>query len=389
MKINIYPIVSSLHQKDRINIETLNLLKELEQLSNHTFEIVDIDNFYNADLSLILIQSGGSEQLFLRQFKKLKGPFYLLTYGHNNSLAASLEILSYLKDHNLNGEVLHGSNEYIAKRINELATHNKEVKYRYGVIGKPSDWLIASNVNYNDAMDNLSVQLVYIPIDEVIKYYKLAKLSFTNEANLNFNEKELYKAERLHAALKTIKEKYMLDGLTIRCFSLLSKLNTTACVSLSLFNKDNIVATCEGDVATMLTMHITNKLFNQAGFQANPSRIDVSNSKMVLAHCTLPLSMCTSYDANTHFESGIGVAIKGELKEEKITIFKLAKNLKDYYVTTGTILHNLNESNLCRTQIEIKVDENIEYFLNRPYGNHHVVIYGDHKQEIIDFMNSK
>ena len=77
MKINIYPIVSSLHQKDRINDETLKLLKELERLSNHTFEIVDIDDFYNADLSLILIQSGGSEQLFLKQFKKLKGPYYL------------------------------------------------------------------------------------------------------------------------------------------------------------------------------------------------------------------------------------------------------------------------------------------------------------------------
>ena len=131
MKINIYPIVSSLHQKDRINDETLKLLNELERLSSHSFEIVDIDNFYNADLSLILIQSGGSEQLFLKQFKKLKGPYYLLTYGHNNSLAASLEILSYLKDHSLNGEVLHGSNDYIAKRINELLTCNKQVKYRW------------------------------------------------------------------------------------------------------------------------------------------------------------------------------------------------------------------------------------------------------------------
>ena len=37
--------------------------------------------------------------------------------------------------------------------------------------------------------------------------------------------------------------------------------------------------------------------------------------------------------------------------------------------------------------VEISVDENIEYFLQRPYGNHHVIIYGDHKQEIIDYMN--
>ena len=107
---------------------------------------------------------------------------------------------------------------------------------------------------------------------------------------------------------------------------------------------------------------------------------------MVLAHCTLPLNMVDIYSLDTHFESGIGVAVKGELKEETITIFKLSRNLKDYYVSTGKIIRNLYESNLCRTQIEISVDENIEYFLNRPYGNHHVIVYGDHKKEIENYM---
>ena len=389
MKINIYPIVSSLHEHDRINNETQKLLNELESISSHTFNICNIDDFYNADLSLILIQSGGSEQLFLKEFKKLKAPYYLLTYGHNNSLAASLEILSYLKDHNLVGEVLHGSNNYIATRIEKLINNDKTAKYRYGVIGKPSDWLISSNVNYQEAMDRLNVELIDIPISEVVENYKSIKFAFDHESNLIYDQKEIHKAERLHKALKMIKEKYNLNGLTIRCFSLLNKLKTTACLSLALFNSDNIVATCEGDVPTMLSMHLTNKLFNQVGFQANPSRIDVENKKMVLAHCTLPLSMCEQVGVNTHFESGIGVAIKGELKCDKVTIFKFSRNLKDYFVTTGTIIRNLNENNLCRTQIEVSIDSDIEYFLNRPYGNHHIIIYGDHKQEIIDYLEKK
>ena len=156
---------------------------------------------------------------------------------------------------------------------------------------------------------------------------------------------------------------------------------------LALLNKEGVVATCEGDVPTMISMHLLNKLTNQVGFQANPSRIDVENKKMILAHCTLPLNMVNKYNLDTHFESGIGVAIKGYLKEEKVTIFKLSKNLKDYYVTTGTIIKNLEESNLCRTQIEVSIDDNIEYFLNRPYGNHHVVIYGDYKNDIIKYMS--
>lgn len=387
MKINIFPIVSSLHSKDRINKETQVLLDELFKLSNHEFNIVDIDQLYDADLPLILIQSGGSEQLLLQNYDKLKAPYYLLTYGHNNSLAASLEILSFLKDNDLQGEVLHGSNEYLVKRINELLeeAEEKTSKYRYGVIGKPSDWLIASNVNYSHAKKYHDIELIDIDINEVVELFNIDKSEF--EGDFPYDKKELSNALKLDSILESIIEKYRLNGLTIRCFDLLSSINTTSCLSLALLNSKNIVGTCEGDIPSMISMHLLNKVTNQVGFQANPSRIDVNASTMVLAHCTLPLSMCETYSMDTHFESNIGVAIKGKLKEEKITIFKLSKNLKDYYVTTGTILENLNENNLCRTQIKIKVDDNIEYFLNRPYGNHHIIIYGDHKQEIIEYMD--
>ena len=383
MKVNIFPLVSSLHNQNKINENTLKLLNELMSISDVEFNISSIDELYNSDLSLILIQSGGSEGLFLENIKNLKPPFYLLTYGYNNSLAASLEILSYLKDNNLEGEVLHGSNEYIIKRIKELTKIN--VKYRFGIIGKPSDWLIASNVNYETAKRLHNIELIDISINKVSDYY----FKSINDYNLEFkyDSKEIDKALKLHKVLNKIKEEYNLNGLTIRCFDLLEKLKTTSCLSFSLLNNEGIVATCEGDVPTMISMHILNKLTNQVGFQANPSRIDVENKKMILAHCTLPLNMVNKYNLDTHFESGIGVAIKGYLKEEKVTIFKLSKNLKDYYVTTGTIIKNLEESNLCRTQIEVSIDDNIEYFLNRPYGNHHVVIYGDYKNEIINYMS--
>ena len=380
MKINIYPIVSSLHEETRINEETFKLLNELITNSNHQFNIVNIDELYNADLSLVLVQSGGSEGLFLKQFSKLKEPYYLLTYGNNNSLAASLEILSYLKDNNLKGEVLHGSTDYLNERIDILLSN----KDRLGVIGKPSDWLIASNVDYDNALKYHNIELVDIDINKVVEYYNGELKEFTY--NFDYDQEEIDKALKLHRVLLKIKEEYNLKGLTIRCFDLLSVLNTTACLSLSLFNKDRITSTCEGDIPSMISMHILNRLTGQVGFQANPSRIDIKSKKMVLAHCTLPIDMPTSYTLDTHFESGIGVAVKGELKEEVITIFKLSRNLKDYYVSTGKIIRNLNEDNLCRTQIEIGVDDDIEYFLTRPYGNHHIIIYGDFKEEIKKYM---
>ena len=344
MKVNIFPLVSALHKQDVINDNTKILLNELMQISDIEFNIVDVDKLYDCDLPLVLIQSGGSEGLFLENFSKLKPPFYLLTYGHNNSLAASLEILSYLKDNNLDGEVLHGSNEYIIKRIMEL--QNTKSQFRYGVIGKPSDWLIASNVNYMDAIKLHNVELVDINIDEVVDYYYKS----INDYNLNFdyNREEVNNALKLHKALNKIIDKYRLHGLTIRCFDLLFKIKTTSCLSLALLNNDKIVSTCEGDIPTMISMHVLKKITDQVGFQANPSRIDVESKKMVLAHCTLPLSMVDDFKLDTHFESQIGVAVKGYLKEEVVTIFKLSKNgLSSFWSQICQIFSIFNWTNLC------------------------------------------
>ncbi len=386
MKINIFPIVSNLHELNLINEETKNLLNYIKKELNADINICKIDELYNSDLALILIQSGGSEQIFLNNLTKLKEPYYLLTYGSNNSLAASLEILSYIKDRNLKGEVIHGSNSYVTRRIKELSFKLKPKTL--GVIGRPSDWLIASDINYEDALSLYNITLKDISINEVINEYN--KIEFKDilldvkNDKLNLND-----AKKLTLVLQKIKDKYNLSGLTIRCFDLLNPIHTTACLGLAYFNSLGIVSACEGDIPSLISMYLVNELFNKPSFMANPSRIDIINKKMIFAHCTVPLNMTKSYKLDTHYESNIGVAIKGEMKEDVITIFKLSRNLKDYFVTSGKIIKNLNETNLCRTQIEVEVDNNIEYFLNRPYGNHHIIFYGNYVKEINDFFKNR
>lgn len=119
-EINVYTIKSSLHDEDFINAERKKLFTSLTELTGYAFEVVDLDKLYESKLSLILVESGGSENEFLKVFDALKEPYIFLTYGHNNSLAASLEILTFLRRKGLNGEVLHGDSEYIARRIKVL-----------------------------------------------------------------------------------------------------------------------------------------------------------------------------------------------------------------------------------------------------------------------------
>ena len=241
MKVKIHPIQSHLHNQNVLNESTSELIHSLE---NENLSI-SIENdpsklYEDSDLVLILVQSGGSENLFIKNFAQFKEPYYFLTYGENNSLAASLEIMAFLKNHNLKGEVLHGENEYLAKRIKTLAftPSNKKAEANLGLIGKPSDWLISSDVDKNVALEKFGINLVYVPIHELSEEYE-KNIAFENEKVLDghpFDPKEISKAEHLYNAIKTIVKKYDLKGFAIRCFDLLSSLKTTACLALSHFN---------------------------------------------------------------------------------------------------------------------------------------------------------
>jgi L-fucose isomerase-like protein len=388
MKIAVLPIVSNLHDDMRINEDTMKLLNEIQDLGKYEFILSDTSNFYDEKTSLILVQSGGSEGRFLEIESELKEPYYLLTYGSNNSLAASMEILTYLKNKNLKAEILHGSAKYIVKRLQEIQTKEIVKPINLGVIGKPSDWLIASDVDYVKCLNRFNINLIDIDIDELVDVYRQTDIiGYEENIKLDFDQKEVNDSKKLSKALVELSNKYNLEGLTIRCFDLLGKIKTTGCLGLSLLNHNKKIGACEGDIPAMLSMYILNKVSGQPGFQANPSRVDSDKNEIVFAHCTLPIDMALSYDVMTHFESGIGVALRGKMKETDITIFKLNANLKEYYVAEGKIIENLEEGNLCRTQIVIKLNE-VKYFLTAPHGNHHIIVYGKHKQQIDLYMNN-
>jgi hypothetical protein len=132
-----------------------------------------VDELSSDELSLILVQTGGSEGFFKKDiYPFFNGPYYLLTYGANNSLAASLEILSFIKNESKKGEVLHGDISYIANRIKDLKKYREDTIYNLGVLGVTSDWLISSNLDYKKCMNIFRIKLIDINQEEVIDAIK-------------------------------------------------------------------------------------------------------------------------------------------------------------------------------------------------------------------------
>ena len=329
---------------------------------------------------VVAVLTGGTEAKFIHLVEEglidLKRPVYLMVSGHSNSLAASLEILSYIRLHQGVGKVMMNAEDTELPESGEglrvtgtpsEALLQSEKKQRLGVIGMPSDWLIASHVDYKDVLRAMNIELVDIPIEEVTRLGEV--------------DPGMKGAEVIYARLKELIAQYDLQGVTLRCFDLLTTVKNTGCIALSKLNDEGIPASCEGDIPTLLTMMVCKKMTGELCFQVNPARIQ-ANGEMLFAHCTLPLGMTEKHEYTTHFESGIGVAIHGDLPTGDYTLVKLSGDMKRLLAVDVTLERCQFEANLCRTQVWIKTTPEVaQYFLTNPIANHHVLIRGHHEKQ--------
>ena len=388
--------------------DLLELLKnkcdaEITILGDETVETMCISSLQHIDY--VLIATGGVENLFKTIWSTgMLHTTTLIADGRNNSLAASLEILSYLWENGSNGRIIHGDNATIMKEVEEaclISSDSSDISMsslflgtRIGLFGKPSDWLIASGVDYDYLREYYGIQTVNIDLQRLIDGMTTVDESEAKKVAQNLvkrsksvkepTDSDIIAAAKTYLAIKAICKEERLDAMTIRCFDIVKACNTTSCLALALLNDEGIVAGCEGDMQTLMTMLLAKKLCKEPAFMANPSVL--TDKTTMLAHCTVPLSMCDDIVTRSHFESGIGVAIQGDMPLTDYTILKWGgRRLDKLFVVEAKAIKNEYSSHFCRTQITF--DINLKpYLLNRSIGNHHVIIKGCHAAEIKRFM---
>ncbi len=392
--LDFYRIKSTLTQITDENMASF--IGALEAELGEEFRLVDLDKYIEDDFALLYVASGGSEGYFLEIFDAVKDrPCCILTSGDSNSLAASMEILSFLNTHGGSGEIIHGDVKKVAARIKSLRNIRRVKKElagkNYGCIGAPSDWLIASSFSPEKVKEKLGMGFVSIDIQELID--EINKKEYTeNEYTAllktkDFDPQEVEKALWVYGATKRLCEKYNLAAITIRCFDLLDTVCTTGCLALAILNAEGIYGGCEGDVPSLLSMAVLGTVTGQPCFLCNPSRFDTAAGTAVFAHCTIPVNMLKEFTLNTHFESGIGVAVQGTFEEVPCTIFKCDGEIGRWHVQEGQILPHEYSDMLCRTQIKLQLDD-FSYFLTNPINNHHIICLGSHAAEVEDFFKS-
>ncbi len=368
-------------------------LKKIERELGSELEFTeDFDVFAAQPLRLFYIGSGGSEMLFRAVYDKVEGPYYLLTQRAHNSLAASMEILSFLGEQGRSGEILHGDPDELARRIRILMraveTKEKLKGMRLGVTGE-SDWLIGAPVDGELLRERSGMELVHVPMSEIFAEWE----KHTHEDNewtlrlkgMGYDKDEMERALNVYGACRRIVDRYALDAITLRCFDLLEPTCITGCLALGILNAEGIWAACEGDSRSLVSMVVIGELTGQPVFMANPSRLYHAKKEIVFAHCILPLDMTEKYKLTTHFESGLGISVAADLPADACTVFKCREDFETYLAADGRIITSMHEGNLCRTQISLEIPKGLDYFTTKPIANHHMIVLGNYEELVDEF----
>ena len=400
---------SSFQTDEYVKKEYAELLRLLTEKCNASFNVTgeEMPLPQIEKHGTFLVATGGVEGLFVRLLENgiVGENVTLIADGRNNSLAASMEILTYLNEKGGNGRILHGTNDEIVaemigsqqiKSDKESASNEncENVKSsdiiefnRIAIFGEPSDWLIASGVDREFVREKFNIDFVNIGIERLVARVQLIDDEMVElltkdyeDSGITFGEashRDLLNSLKLYLAISQICHEENCTCLTIRCFDIVKRLNATSCLALALLNDEGIDASCEGDLQSLLTMIMARRIAWQPAFMANPSGMSKENGTTTFAHCTIPMSMCKKYGFRSHFESGIGIAIAGEMPvNQKYTIFKWGgRRLERFFVEEVDAVEKPYSEHLCRTQITFKFYKP-EYMLNCPIGNHHIIIKG-------------
>jgi len=350
------------------------------------------------DYEGILILTGGTEQAVVDEIGRQDlEKIILFTHRGNNSLAAALEISASLQRQGRDVKIIDLEADGVDLEIRENTVKRQKADCRVlgnrlGIIGEPSDWLIASVYSAEVLLEKWGIEVQKVEVAylrELIQKYladsDIEEVLHNASEVREPEELDLKNSQAVYLALREIIFEYELDALTIRCFDLVVDDKMTACYALGKLNSENFPAGCEGDIASITGMVWAQKQTGNIPWMANPARIDRERSIITLAHCTAPLNALKQIVLRSHFESGLGVGIQGKLNYDEVTLFRLGGEVLDeIWVAEGRVTGHLQEENLCRTQLEICVDpDELSKLLEKPLGNHLLVLPGRYKREFL------
>jgi L-fucose isomerase-like protein len=360
---------------------------------------------------VVLVGTGGTEAEILRLHAALQAatpgdPLLLVTHPAHNSLPAALEALARLRQDGGRGRIVHlpGPDDApalarLSDAIDELQAFRRLHRSRIGLVGDPSDWLVASVPGVEAVRRVWGPEVVDVDLGGVLdaagaapdaRAAALARsVGASATATREPDAAALGRAACVFAALSDLAAAERLDAVAVRCFDLVTRRDTSGCLALAELNDRGTVAACEGDLASAVAMLWVRELLGTASWMANPVHADPGLGLLRLAHCTVPRSLVAGFELRSHFESGKGVALAGRLPPGPVTVLRLGgRELDRIFLAEGEAAPAPPREDLCRTQVDVTLaTTEIAGLLARPLGNHLVLVPGHRAARLRDYRD--
>jgi L-fucose isomerase-like protein len=385
-------VASSLHDRDSIERITAPVTAELGE---HGGEAV-VREPDPARPHVVVVATGGTERSVLELVQRRRAvvgwePVVLIAHPLHNSLPAAIESLARLRSDGARGRIVQVPGGLaLADALADLDTLFTLRRARLGLVGEPSEWLVASVPDRDRFRERWGIELVDVDIGDTIDRHRRLAPAAALPLAVRFTEKgapapDTVTAAALHPALVATIERADVDAVAVRCFDFISELSTSGCVALAELNDTGFVAGCEGDVASTVAMMLARSLLDRPSWIANPAHIDVAENSVLLAHCTVAPSMVDDLELHTHFESGLGIGLRGTFAPGPVTLLRLGgTSLERHWFAEAEVIATGAAPDLCRTQVTVRVsdDRPVGRLLDDPLGNHLVMVRGRHRYRL-------
>lgn len=386
----------------------VELHRELFSILKKEYEIriiphKDLNRLDPNEFNMILISTGKVGNEIINKYEYLPHPLTIIADGKGNSLGDAIEVMSWANSQSVKADIIYGQPEDILGKINtyyKIYVTQRALKgKKIGVIGTPAKWLVSSEVNYLLAQRRWGIEFVDINQDDVQPLFENVMdedidslceslVSKARECR-DIVPEDLVKSVKMYKAVKKICTENGFDAVTLNCNRMQKRLKMSSDIPLSLLNNDGVPAGNEGDLQSIFTMLMARELTGENAFMGNIGCIDQRDNSVTMAHCSISTDMTKEYILRSHYETNEGVAVQGVLDQQDVTVVKCGGEcLDEYFVSHGIVMPHEHDEHSCRTQIKVRLNSPVSYFLENPIGNHHILIRGNHEKIINDFLQS-
>jgi len=378
-------VASSLHLAEDVKMHYYDVYRDmLEELGVAVVE--------SSDVAVTVVLTGGAEPEILSYAARYN---ILLAWPHYNSLPSALEAAAALQERGLFVKVLQlqaplsPPGERLL-RVLRLVWLLKSGVLKFGVVGRPNRWLVASGlagvvveeVSLEESLYGLNTEGALEEARRIVEGAEEAEFTPADLAPIVAYSRRLEQLARSRGW----------HGLTLGCWcfdvDMAKKIGWTPCISLTLLNQRGIPAACEGDLRALFSMYVLSALSGKPAWLSN---VNVAKGDvLILTHDGVPLAMTRRYSVVKRLLTGAPAAIRTRIPPgSPATLLRVSGDLKRALLLKAVTVEP-EEVEACNAQAGFKLlNATAADVFSAGLGNHLAYVLDDVYEETKEYLHNR